>query len=83
MPTKKEAAQAVAEAERITSPNADVHHMIRKLQMELQPREGVDTVDTVDAALRNWLQSGYRLAYVSTIGTEPGAVLILYVLVKD
>lgn len=80
MPAKPKATQAV---EKIANPDADAHHMIRKLQMTDGILPGVDTVYDVDAAVSNYLRGGYRLEYVSTIGTEPGAVLILYVFVKD
>lgn len=80
MPAKPKATPTV---EKAANPSADVHHVIRKLQMTDGILPDVQTVYEVDEAITNYRKAGYRLAFVGIIGTEPGCVLILYVLDKD
>lgn len=80
MPTKTKPGQAIA---KIANPDADAHHMIRKLQTTDGLLPGVDTVYDVDAAVSNYLKGGYRLPLITVIGTEPGCVNVLYIFIKD
>lgn len=64
------------------TPEADVHHMIRRVGRHATA-DGTQTVDEVNQAVRIWLQAGYKLAFVQSLGLEPGGVNILYIFVKE
>lgn len=57
----------------------DVHHMTRRIG------HGIDTVsgEQVDFDLRVWLAAGYRLHTAHYIGSEPNAINMLYILVRE
>lgn len=67
---------------KVVAPESDVHHMVRRVGLMSRP-DGTRSVDEVDADVRVWLQAGYRLAFVQTLGMEPNGVNILYIFVKD
>jgi hypothetical protein len=64
------------------APDADVHHMIRRVGSTGRP-DGTKSADEVDNDVRIWLQAGYRLAFVQSLGLEPNGVNILYIFVKE
>lgn len=64
------------------NPEADVHHIVRKIGVQETPG-GAITGDQADAYLRTWMQAGYKLAFVNTLGLEPDGVNILYILTKN
>ena len=61
---------------------ADVHHMIRRVGLQARP-DGTRSVDEVDADVRIWLQAGYKLSFVQSLGLEPAGVNILYIFTKE
>ena len=67
---------------KITNPNADVHHMIQRIGMQTTV-DGAITGDQADELLRTWVQRGYRLAFVCSLGLEPNGAAVLYLLIKD
>lgn len=79
MATKTKEKEIQAEA---LLPDADIHHVVRKVGVQSMP-DGTITGAEADAYLRTWLQSGYRLAFVQSLGIEPNGVNILYILIKD
>jgi hypothetical protein len=83
MPTKtKEQQEAVEQAIQATNPEADIHHMIRRIGQSYH-QDGTIPVGDADAQVRTWLQAGYKLAHVQSLGLEPNGVNILYILIKD
>jgi len=66
----------------IENKDADCHHMIRKVGAHVT-ESGAITADMADAAVRNWLQSGYRLAFCQQLGLDPDGTNILYIFVKN
>ena len=73
--------KAAVDEVQVPSPEADVHHMTRRIGE--RSGDGVITVDEADAHIRAWLQAGYKLKFVQSLGLEPGVVDILYILVKE
>jgi hypothetical protein len=67
---------------RAVNPDADVHHMIRRVGVQ-SGIDGTRSVDEVDQDVRNWLQAGYALKFVHSLGLEPNGVNILYIFVKE
>lgn len=67
----------------------DVHHMVRGLGTYTNPNEGVFDYQTVDAHVRYWLQSGYKLHTVIHGGTIRSASTtdqiekLIYIFVKE
>lgn len=79
MATKTKKAEVKTEA---LLPDADIHHVVRKVGVSAM-EDGTITGEQADAYLRGWLQNGYRLAFVQSLGIEPNGVNILYILIKD
>jgi len=62
----------------------DVHHMLRTISFSGEPGiDGALPVDAVDAHIRNWLDSGYKLFSTHYAGETPNGLRILYILTKD
>lgn len=70
----------------VENPNADVHHMIRTLGTAATADGAID-VNMADEAIRNWLQAGFRIAHIESLGSgDTNGVYfsrLLYILVKD
>jgi len=86
-PTKTKAAKADELA--VSTPTADVHHMVRAVGPAAVQVSGEDvyTADQVDQAVRNWLEAGYGLHsthYLGPVaeGTRVLGYRILYIFVK-
>lgn len=67
---------------KVENADADVHHIVRRVGVQDMP-DGTITADKADATIRNWLQAGYKLAFVSALGLEPNGVNVLYILTKN
>ena len=70
-----------AKATQVQNLDPPVYHIVRRIGDH--PAEGIITGDEVDEYLRLQLQIGYDLEFVQSLGLEPGAVDILYILVDN
>ncbi len=77
MPVKTKAA---INEPKVSHPDSDIHHMIRRISD--RPTQGSISADEADMHARNWLQAGYELHSVQSLGLEPGVINILYIFVK-
>ena len=83
MPAVKEKPEALDAT--MAAPDADIHHMVRTLA-QFDMENGAIGPDTADAHLRTWLEKGYHLHTVVSLGNGDvnGAFVtrLLYILVR-
>ena len=66
---------AVKEATKV-----DVRHVVRRISAEGQP--GTISANEANNYIASFLDDGYKLEHVSSMGTEPGTLNVFYLLIK-
>ena len=59
-----------------------VHTMLRNIATTAVPVGGAKMIEEVDRDISSWVERGYRLVNTHYIGSEPNAIVMLYVLSK-